>query len=124
MYVEDSTPISNIKEVMASKNTKDHLTLYLAEKVICCCKKPVVTVTRKDVLTNVPEYHPTTGVSTQEEADTLMLPHALELVNEEPGNEVDFFTKDTDCWVLILRRLPLLGHNTHIITGTDKNTSI
>ena len=71
------------------------------------------------MLTNVQEYHPTTSVSTQEEADTLMVPHALEVVNEEPGNEVDFYTKDTDCWVLILRRLPLLGPNTRIITGTS-----
>jgi hypothetical protein len=121
LYVEDSTPINNVKKFLSSKTTKDRLTLYLAQKVIFFCKKPVVTVTREDVLTNVPEYHPTTGISSQEEADTLMVPHALELVNEKPGNKVDFFTKDTDCWVLILRRLPLLGPNTRIITGTGVN---
>ena len=54
-----------------------------------------MTVTRRDV--RVPEYHPTTSVSTQKEADTLIVPHALEVVNEEPGTEADFFTKDTDC---------------------------
>ena len=40
-------------------------------------------------------------------------------VSEEPGNKVDFFTQDTHCWVLMLRRLPLPGPNTRIITGTS-----
>lgn len=76
-----------------------------------------MTVIKRDV--HVPECHPTTSVNTQEEADQLIVPHALEVVNEELGNEADFFTKDTDCWVLILIRLPLMWPNTRIITGTS-----
>ena len=34
--------------------------------------------------------------------------HALEIVNSKPGRKVDFFTQDTDWWVLVLRRLPEL----------------
>lgn len=67
--------------------------MYLADKVISCCQEPVVTVTKRDGLTNVPGYIPVTGISTHEEADILMIPHA---VNEKPGNEQALFTKDRD----------------------------
>ena len=118
LYIEDCTPIKDAKKMLANKSTKDRLTLYLAAKVISHCKKPVVTVTRKDVCTNIPHYHPTTGISSQEEADTLMIPHAIEVVSQVPGNKVDFFTQDTDWWVLILRRFPMLNPDTGIVTGT------
>ena len=104
LYIEKTTPIIETKRCMSVRTTNDRLTLYLADKLILLCKKFVVTVTRRLVLTNVPEYHPTTSVSTHKEADTSMVPHALEVINEEPGNEIDFFTKDTDCWILSLRR--------------------
>jgi hypothetical protein len=94
LYIDDTTPYNDIKRFLATKTTKDRLTIYLADKLILLCKKPVVTVRRKDVQTNMPYYHPVTGVSTQEEADTLMILHALEVVNEIPANEVDFYTKD------------------------------
>ena len=68
--------------------------------------------------TNTPEDPPTTTVSTQEEADTLMIPYGIE-VAASPGNEVDFFTQDTDWFVLILRRLPQVGKNTGIVRGTS-----
>lgn len=61
-----------------------------------------------------------TGVSSQEEADTLMMPHALELVGEQIGNEVDFFTQDTDWWVLLLCRHSQLGPNTAIVNGSKE----
>ena len=121
VYIEDSTPIFDLARFLSNRKTKNHLTLYLADKLILYCQSQVVTVTRKSVLTNVPEFQSTTAVSSQEEADTLMIPHGLEVVNEEPGNEVDFYTKDTDCWVLILRRLPLLGPNTSIISRSCGN---
>jgi hypothetical protein len=121
VYIEDNTPITDSKKMLCSKKTKDHLTLYLADKCVKLCKKAVVTATREDVLTNVSDYHPTTEVSSQEGADTLMMPHALEVVNEDANNQVDFFTQDTDWWVLILRRLPQLGQNTGIVTGSRAN---
>jgi hypothetical protein len=54
-------------------------------------------------------------VSIQEEAGTLMIP-----VVATPGNEVDFFTQDSDWFVLILRRLLKLNKNTRIMTGTSE----
>jgi hypothetical protein len=120
ILVEDSTPIRNKSAFLTSNKTKDQLTIYLADKAVKYCNHPIVTATRKDVLTNNPSNPPTTGVSTQEEADTLMIPHGLE-VARTPGNEVDFFTQDTDWYVLLLRRLPELGMDTGIVTGTAGN---
>jgi len=73
MYIDDATPIRDTKKMLASSTTKDHLTLFLAQKAIALCKKPVVTATRQDVLTNHPQFQPRahSGPCTQEEADTL-----------------------------------------------------
>jgi hypothetical protein len=35
--------------------------------------------------------------------------------------KVDFFTKDTNCLVFILSRLPFVEPNTQIITGIGRN---
>ena len=43
---------------------------------------PVVTVTWLGVKSNVDGYHPSTPVSSQAEADTLMILHAIELTSD------------------------------------------
>ena len=63
---------------MGNNETKDALTLYLAEKALEI-DKPLVTVTHIDVKSNIDGYNPSTKVSSQMEADTLMILHALEL---------------------------------------------
>ena len=123
ILVEDSTPITSKSAFLSSNKTKDQLTIYLADKAVRFGKHSIVTATIQDVQTNTPEHAPTTPVSTQEEADTLMKLHGIEVV-ATPGNEVDFFThmtQDTDLFVLILKRLIQLGKNTGIVTGTSSN---
>ena len=100
LNINDATPIKDTTKFLTSKNNKDQLTVFLADKAINECKKPVVTATRQHVLSNT-RHKPTTGVSTQEEADTLMMPHALELVNFATDVDVDFYTQDTDWFVII-----------------------
>ena len=64
-------------------------------------------------------YDSKTPVSSHEEADTLMMVHALELA--EDGEDIDFFSQDTDWMVLILKRMEKLGSNTHFVTGSTEN---
>ena len=104
-YLDDFTPINDNKKILSSRNTEDALTIYLAERVITLCKTIVVTATRKSNVTNS-EQVPSTGISSHDEADTIMMIRALEIVQTKKENVVDFFTQDTDWWVLILRRLP------------------
>ena len=59
-----------------------------------------------------------TGVSTQEEADTLMIHHAVEVASN--GMTVQIYSHDTDVLVLALRRTPLLGNHSAIIMCTSE----
>ena len=58
-------------------------------------------------------------MSSHEEADTLMMVHALELA--EDGEDVDFFSQDTDWMVLILKRMEKLCSNAQFVTGSTEN---
>ena len=61
----------------------------MAEKVITW-KKPVVTATRKIIMTTS-EQLSSAGISSHEEADTMMMIHTLEIVQTNKENAVDFF---------------------------------
>ena len=82
--------------------TRNSLTFYLANKVLQL-KIPVVTVTRQHVKSNLNNVQSSTGDSTQEEADTLIILHAVEI--SKAGKNVHIMTQDTDVMVLALRRL-------------------
>ena len=66
----------------------------------------MVTATRLHVNSNRNDNRKT-NVSTQIEADTLMILHAAELSGE--GKIVNFLTQDTDVLLLTLRLYELLG---------------
>ncbi len=59
-----------------------------------------------------------TGVSTQEEADTLMIHHAVEVASN--GMNVNIYPQDTDVLFLALRRTPILGDCSAAIMGTTE----
>ena len=58
------------------------------------------------------------GGSTQEEADTLMIHHAVE--DASNGMNVHIYSQDTDVLLLALRRTPLLGDCSAAIMGTSE----
>ena len=58
------------------------------------------------------------GVSTQEEADTLMIHHAVEVVSN--GMNVQIYSQDTDVLLLALRRITLFGDCSAVIMGTSE----
>jgi hypothetical protein len=117
--VEDSTSITDKVTFLASNDTKDSLTLYLAQQLINeSTAENLVTVTRRNVMTNS-ESHVSTGVSTQEEADTLMILHAVEVAGK--GLDVHIYSQDTDVLLLALRRVPKLGTKPAVIMGTREH---
>ena len=59
-----------------------------------------------------------TGVSTQEEAHTLMIHHAVEVASN--GMNVHIYSQDTDVLSLALRRTQLLGDRSAAIMGTTE----
>lgn len=87
-HIVDATPNQNLKVFLANNETKDALTIYLAEKKTLEIDMPVVTVTWLGVKSNVDGYHPSTPISSQPKADTLMILHAIELTSD--GKSVHF----------------------------------
>ena len=104
-HIEDSTPIQNSNNFLKNNDTKDTLTIYLADKTLEI-DMPVFTVTGLDVKTNVDGYHHSTKVSSQPEADTLMILHALELSSIRIF--FHFLTQDTDIVVWLLEDIHCL----------------
>ena len=116
--VEESTCIKDKGTFLASNDTKDSLTLYLAQKLIDrSTTEKLVTVTSSDVMTNS-DCHVCTRVSTHEEADTLMILHAVEVA--KTGFIVHLYSADTDVLLLALRRVSQLGTDPAVIMGTGE----
>ena len=115
--VEDSTAINDKSLFLSSNATKDSLTLYLAQQLINQSSiQKLVTVTRSSVMKNSDVYV-STGVSTQEEADTIMVLHAVEVARSRL--DVHIYSQDTDVLLLTLRRVPILGKQAALIMGTS-----
>lgn len=113
--VEDNTKIPELKVFLGSVATKDSLTLYLAQRLIDHSKMCMITATRKEVMSNYTN-NATPGVSTQEEADTLMILHAVEA--NKAGYTVHIYSQDADVLILALRRTALLGKKSALVMGT------
>ena len=64
------------------------------------------------------EFETMTGVRTQEEADTLMIHHAVEVASN--GMNVHIYPQYTDVLFLALRRTPLPGNRSAAIICTSE----
>lgn len=113
----DATPIrTTFKQFMASSLTKDSLTDYLANKILAHYKShdtEVIVSTQRGARSNKGDVDHLS--STQEEADTLLLLHALHVARS--GAQVQIISPDTDVLLLALRRYPQLGHKSSFVTG-------
>ena len=75
----------------------------------------IITATHDGVMSNkVGNINP--GISTQEEANTLMILHAVEAARA--GSIVHIYSQDTDVFLFVLRRVPLLGEKAALLMGT------
>ena len=86
--VQDSTGIKDNNTFLAI--TKHSLMLYLSRQLIRYSAVKVMTATRQEVMTNY-ECEAMPSASTQEEVDTLMIHHAVEVGSN--GMNVHIFTR-------------------------------
>jgi hypothetical protein len=112
--VEDTTRIKDAKYFLGSTSTKDELTHYLAQQLVDKADVDIITATNEGVMSNKPGYI-SPGVSSQEEADTLMILHAVEAA--KAGFVIHIYSQNTDVLLLALRRVPLLGDNAAMLMG-------
>eukprot|EP00794_Sanderia_malayensis_P002266 gene2266-2603_t len=113
--VDDNTKIKSMKQFLASSVTKDSLILFLSQVLIKLANARIITATHQAVLSNCQEVV-SPGVSSQEEADTLMILHATESAMYD--SVVHIYSQDTDVLLLALRRVPLLGRSPAMVMGT------
>lgn len=102
---------------ISNTKTKGSLAEYLAAKVLEHFKngkKTVVVSTQA----GAKSYHVDADhlTSCQEEADTLLVLHAVSVAG--PDVIIHFLSSDTDVFVLALRRFPDLGTKTCVVLGT------
>ena len=120
----DATPIrTTFKQFMANSKTKESLTYYLANKIMTHFKShdtEVIVSTQCGAQSNKRNVDHLS--STQEEADTLLLLHALYMAGT--GVEVQIMSPDTDVMILALRRYPKLGLNPSFITGVGSRRRV
>lgn len=121
----DATPIrTTFRQFVASIKTKDSLTEYLCHKIMDHYKSretEVIVSTQRGARSNHGNVEHLS--STQEEADTLLILHALHAVRT--GVQVEIMSPDTDVLLLALRRYPQLGHNPVFLTGVgDKRRTV
>ena len=123
-HVKDNTLIKNIslKEFLSDSRTKEELTEYLANKVVCHSRSPSNRLKRCMVTSgtttqgNIPiptclESHD------QEEADTIMILHASTVHKDA---QVVVFSPDTDVLLLLVSHFPDLPKSTSFFTGKGR----
>ena len=77
---------------------------------------PIVMVTQKSIMFNkTPPF--SREVSTQEEADTLMILVGSQIHQDNPDCEIHIYAQDTDILLLAIYYLESLGSRTAMIMG-------
>ena len=122
--ITDSTHIAKVpmKKLLAHSKTKGELTTFLAKNVKDDANGRQVVVawgteceaTHRDV------RHLR---STQEEADTKIILHALD-ASAQGATQLSIYSPDTDVLVLALRRYPDLCSNSCFVTGTGSSRRV
>jgi hypothetical protein len=119
-HIKDSMSLSKVtaKQLLSSNQTKDELTVYLANKALTYFhdkKETLIVTAREHVASNNLNVEHLT--SSQEEADTRMILHAID-ATDRGATSIQIYSPDTDVLVLALCWYPYLGKNTTIVTGT------
>lgn len=111
--VEDNTRISNLKDFLATKQTKQRLVEYLGDKFANAIRS-VTVHTPKEVRSS--GGHMVQIESSHLEADTLLMLYGSHL--HKQGRIVTIYSSDVDVLVLAIRRSPLLGQDACMVMGT------
>ena len=130
--VEDDTVISgtNEKKFLSHIETKADLTEYLSLAAIKYFEKRsigYVVVFDTKSISNLEGYSTTLATHDHEEADTLILLHALDVSSRDPFSKIDVFSPDTDVFLLLINKHDSLCADTNFVTGygeDQESTSI
>ena len=123
--VIDNTNISGTtsKKFLSHVKTKNKLTIYLAEKAITNFENVnggyAVSYTTK-CISNLEDFAEEMMTQDHEEADTLLLLHAVDVWARNPVTELLIYSPDTEVFLLAIDKCPILCANTAFKTGSGK----
>ena len=119
----DNTKIfgTTSKKVLSHVKTKNDLTIYLAEKDITNFENVnggyAVSYTTK-CISNLEDFAQEMMTHDHEEADTLLLLHAADVSARNPFTELHIYSSDTDVFLLLIHKYPILCPNTAFKAGS------
>lgn len=127
--VRDETNLVNVsmKSFLSHIETKQELTIFLANKVIQHLFKIgipfVITFDTKSV-TNIDNLSINMDLHDHEEADTLLVLHAIEVAQRSPFTECVIYSPDTDVFLLLVHYYPKLPPATKFQTGRGNDSRL
>ena len=118
-YISDTTNIAKLplKKLLAHTKTKMELTTYLAQKILHAIPEKLCFVVAFGNQCRGTHQDMSHLDSEQEEADTKLLLHSLDVTNSG-ATSIHICSPDTDVFVLSLRRYHDLCQDTSFVTGT------
>ena len=124
--ITDTTFIAKVplKRLLAHTRTKMELTKFLAANVLRISEQREINVVVAWASQCKATHRDVTHLqSSQEEADTKMILHAVDAVTQG-ATEVNIFSPDTDVFILSLRRYPELCGNVNFVTGSGQRQRV
>lgn len=122
--ISDSTNIANItlKQFLSHTSTKQELTIYLANSIgnVLNNKKYAITYDITTV-TNIENFDDSLLHHDHEEADTLLILHAIDIGTRSPFSECYILSPDTDVFLLLVHYNEQLPQATFFRTGKAEN---
>ena len=110
----DSTRIRHLetKKFLASIETKRELTRYLADKLAVDLEKDFVVVFDRSCFSNLADLEESLKTYGQEEADTGIVLHAIDVCRRDPFSELTISWLDIDVLLTLLNYFEQLGSTT------------
>ena len=120
--VSDTTRISHLstKEFLSSIKTKSELTEYLGKKLAECTSKEYVVVYGNTLITNIGNLDEQLYNYNQEEADTGIVLHAIDVTKRDPFTDLVVLCSDTDVLLILLHYFEKISSSTIFETADHK----
>ena len=100
------------KQFLASVATKKELTTYLSRKLAGYLNKEFVIAFEKTCVTNIPDFDSDLKEYGQEEADTGIVLHIIDVCKRDPFTELTISYSDTDVLLILLNYFDQLPSTT------------
>ena len=120
--ITDDTPIGYLttRKLLSHIETKNELTKFLAKKIEESMMRSYVVVYQHSCITNLSDLNPELRNYSQEEADTGIILHSIDVAKRDPFCDLTIKCSDTDVLLLLLHYFKDLPSTTTFETNEKK----